>query len=119
MIWTNFKNIASMKAKLTNEKKQMLLLQLNKSQTSSRLGLLRIVLRQFYLNSRRGGIVKAVMGRLFQTKFGGVYMSFSKWKTLPEPRDDESYKAASMFQTKLHFFFRRNLKKYSLLFILK
>ena len=39
-------------------------------------------------------------------------MSFNTWKTLPERKDDENYKAASKFLFKLQIFYRRNLKMY-------
>jgi hypothetical protein len=54
--------------------------------------------------------VKNIIGKLFQTKFGGVMMSFNAWKTMPERKDGEDYKAASKFLLKLTGFLRKNLK---------
>jgi hypothetical protein len=110
--WVNFKNIKNMQEKLTNDKKQIILAWLNQRHSHSRNGMLKLILNAFHANGRIGRVTKTIMGRLHQTKFGGVMISFNTWKNLPERKEGDEYKAGSKFLMKLQIFFKRNLKMY-------
>ncbi len=108
--WRNYNQIRGIAEAMTGEKKREVIATLQRFFSHNQHNLLRLVLARFARNSGIRGVQTRFFNRLLMTKSGAFMQSFSKWKSLPEPKDSKLFKLGTAFERRLNFIFHNCLK---------
>ena len=96
---------------LDQEKRKIMLEQLEKFLGNSRNHKLRDALDKFRQHSGIQRVMTNLYNKLLSTKYGQVVKVFHKWHALPERQDSEELKIANEFERRLSNFANKSIRQ--------
>lgn len=109
--WRNANRIMGLHESITNDKKSMLIENLERVLNYSHNARAREVLSKFKKNAAIRTITTKFINKLLDSSHGRIFVLFGRWKSLPEPKLSDINSIAFAFERKLHNFANKNIRK--------